>query len=153
MSKAKTATTDAFFADPFAIMGNEMPETIRAFIEQGLVQGKDGYAKLKNVAEDNTEVLEETFDAARRNLVAGNLKAIEVAEAGTTAAFSLTKSLLGVKSLAEAVELNTAFVRKMVEDGLANGRAFQDFTTKAFDEVTAPSKVAIEKTMATFKAA
>ena len=63
------------------------------------------------------------------------------------------EALLGVKSVAELLELQTAFTRKQAEVAVEQMKSMQETSRKVAEEVTKPSKDAAEKVASIFKAA
>jgi len=63
------------------------------------------------------------------------------------------EALLGVKSVAELFELQTAFLRKQAEVTVEQAKTMQEATRKVAEQVAAPGKSAAEKAMKGFKAA
>jgi hypothetical protein len=61
--------------------------------------------------------------------------------------------LLGVKTLAEAMEVQTAFLRKQTEMAVDQAKGMQAASQEAFEALSAPAKAATEKAMASIKAA
>src|SRR2546423_14188465 len=93
----------------------EIPVAFREWAEKGVAQAKDGYEKMKNVAEEATEVLEDTYATAAKGYTNYNLKLIEAARVNTNAAFDYAGELLAARSVSEALELTSAHARKQFE--------------------------------------
>jgi phasin len=128
----------------------EVPPVFREMAEKGVEQAKANYEKLKAVAEETTDMIEDTYETARAGLVEYNLKAIDALKANTDATFGFAKDLASVKTFAEAVELQTAFVRKQFEAFTAQAKDLQAVAQKVATETSQPVKEAVSKT---FKAA
>jgi phasin len=118
----------------FGSNGIEMPPAFRELAEKGLAQAKEGYEKFKTVAEDATDVLEETYATASKGAGEYGLKVIENARANTNAVFDLFGQLMNAKSYAEVVELSTAYARGQ----------FEAVTAQTKDLVATAQKVAAE---------
>jgi phasin len=131
----------------------EVPVVFREFAEKSVAQAKAGYEKLKAAAEETTDVMEDTFETARAGMVEYNLKAIEAVKANTDAAFSFAKDLVSVKTVAEAVELQTAFARRQFEAFTAQSKDLQAVAQKVATETAEPVKAVVAKTMKDLKAA
>jgi hypothetical protein len=73
----------------------------------------------------------------------------------TNAELSLShmEALLGVKSIAELVELQTAFIRKQAEVTIEHAKSIQETAKKVTETVTKPGKEAAEKVMSSLKVA
>ncbi|MNU00817.1 Phasin protein [compost metagenome] len=63
------------------------------------------------------------------------------------------EALLGVKSVSELFELQTAFLRKQAEVVVEQAKTMQEATRKVAEKVAEPGKSAAEKALKTFKAA
>ncbi|CDZ57101.1 phasin [Neorhizobium galegae] len=136
-----------------ALDPSKMTEGFRDFAEKGATQSREAYAKMKAAAEEATKTVESTMQTAQSGSVELGLKAIDALR--TNAEISLThmEKLLGVKSFAELIELQTGFIRKQAEITVEQAKSMQDTARKIVEDVTKPGKEAAEKVMTTFKAA
>ncbi|MDA4847588.1 phasin [Hoeflea poritis] len=149
MATKKTATEDAF---AFAAMDpTKLTETYREFAEKGLVQSKDAYDKLKTAAEDATKTVEQTLESAQAGTVELSIKAIEAVRANADNSLTHLEALLGVKSVAELFELQSAFIRKQAEAAVDQAKDIQEAARKVADQVSKPGKDAYEKAAKNFK--
>jgi len=148
MAAAKKDDVFAFAAfDP-----SKFSESFRDFAEKNAKQSKEAFAKLKAAAEDASKTVESTVQTAQAGTVEIGLKAIDALRTNAESSLSHMEALLGVKSLAELVELQTAFLRKQAEVTVAQAKVLQEATKKVADDVAQPAKAAAEKAMAAFKA-
>jgi phasin len=131
----------------------EVPAAFREMAEKSVEQAKAGYAKMKVAAEEATDLLEDTYETARAGALEYNTKSLEAAKVNTDATFSFAKELFAVKSIAEAVELQTTFARKQFETLTAQIKDLQETAKKVATETSAPVKAATEKAMKSFKVA
>jgi phasin len=154
MSKTVGKTADTLENVEFPTFdASKATDQFRAFAEKGVEQSKEAYTKLKSGAETTQKAIESTVETAK---TAGNdvsLKAIAAMRANAEAGFSHLEALLGVKSVSEFVELQTAFLRKGVEMTVEQAKDLQAFTAKAAEEVSKPMKDAFEKAMKELKVA
>ncbi|MDR6815753.1 phasin [Neorhizobium sp. 2083] len=132
---------------------SKLTEGFRDFAEKGATQSREAYAKMKAAAEEATKTVESTMQSAQAGSVELGLKAIDALR--TNAEISLThmESLLGVKSFAELIELQTGFIRKQAEITVEQAKSMQEAARKIAEDVTKPGKEAAEKAITTFKAA
>ena len=128
-------------------------DQFRAFAEKGVEQTKEAYSKMKANAEDAQKVLESTFETARSASSDLSLKSIAAMRANSEAAFSHLEALVGVKSVSEFLELQTAYLRKRVEMTVEQAKDMQALSSKAAEEVGKPVKDAFEKAMKELKVA
>jgi phasin len=125
----------------------EVPAAIRDFAEKGVAQAKDAYSKFKVVADETSDMLEGAYSNASRGTSTIGLKALETARVNTNAYFDHAISLFGVKTVSDAIELNTSFVRKQSETLAIQAREFGELVQKVSAEAVAPVKAQLEKTM------
>ncbi|CAD7054625.1 phasin [Pseudorhizobium endolithicum] len=130
-----------------------LTDSFREFAEKGAVQSREAYAKVKAATEEASKTVETTLRSAQAGSVEVGLKAIEALRTNADLSLSHMEALLGVKSVSEFVELQTAFIRKQAEITVDQARAIQDATRKLAEAVSQPGKDAAEKVMSTFKAA
>jgi phasin len=151
MSKTAGKTADTIEFPTFD--ASKATDQFRAIAEKGVEQSKEAYTKLKSGAENTQKAIESTLETAK---AAGNdvsLKAIAAMRTNAEAGFSHLEALLGVKSVSEFVELQTAFLRKGVETTVEQAKDIQAVTTKAAEEVSKPIKDVFEKAMKELKVA
>ena len=148
---SKKSDTDAFAMPSFD--ASKVSDQFRDFAEKGLEQSKDAYAKMKTATEDAQKTVEETFKSVQTAGADVSLKAIAALRANTEAGLNHLEALVGVKSVADFVELQTSFFRKQAELFTAQAKDLQDASTKAAEKAAAPVKAAFEKVVSEFKAA
>ncbi|MBO6755122.1 MAG: phasin [Roseibium sp.] len=149
---AKAAPAPAFpDFEAFAMPKVEVPALFREATEKSIEQARDAYAKVKTAAEDATDLMEDTFETSRQGVVEFNHKAVDAARANADAAFSFMKDMMGVKTLAEAIELQSTFARQQFDALSAQTKEMQELATKLSSDVSAPVKEAVEKTFKDLK--
>jgi phasin len=153
MSKTAVKTTETETVEFPAFDAGKATDQFREFAEKGVEQSKEAYAKLKAGAEETQKAIETTFETAKSVGSELSLKTIAALRANAEANFSHLEALVGVKSLSEFVELQTAFLRKRVEMAVEQTKELQSLTTKAATEVSKPVKDAFEKTLKELKVA
>lgn len=147
-SKAKAAPASvAPFADleAFAMPKMEVPAAFREATEKGIENARDAYAKVKTAAEDATDLMEDTFETSRQGVVEFNHKAVDAAKTNADAAFTFIKDIMSVKTLAEAIELQSTFARQQFDALSAQSKEMQELASKLGTDVSAPVKEAVEK--------
>jgi phasin len=154
MAKAATETTET--ADVFAFPAMDaapFADQFRSFAEQGLAKSKEAYDSMKSSMEDAQKTIETTVETAQAQNAKLSMAAINAMRANTEAGFAHLEKLVGVKSLAEAFEIQSAFVRKQAEMAVDQAKEMQTVSKEAVDALSAPVKAATEKAMASIKAA
>jgi phasin len=128
-------------------------ESFRDFAEKGAQQSREAYAKMKAAGEDASTTLEATVQNAQAGTVEIGLKAIDALRTNAENSLSYMEALLGVKSVAELVELHSTFLRKQAEFTLEQAKSIQETSRQVAEKVAKPAKEAADKVMASFKAA
>lgn len=150
---AANSPKDVFSFSATAFDPAKVNETFRDFAEKGAAQSKDAYAKMKIATEEATKTVETTLQTAQAGTVELGLKAIDALRTNAEMSLSHMEALLGVKSIAELVELQTSFIRKQAEVTVEQAKTMQEAVKKVAETVVKPGKEAAEKVMSTFKAA
>jgi phasin len=123
----------------------EMPAAFREIADKGVAHAKDTSEKAKAATEEATNLLQHTYTAAAKGATDYNLKVFEIARKNTTAAFDYAHELLGVKSLAEFVELSTAHARKQFEAMTAQTKELATLAQKVTIETAEPLKTEVTR--------
>ncbi|WP_086997564.1 phasin [Rhizobium sullae] len=132
---------------------SKFTESFRDFTEKGAQQSREAYAKMKAAGEDAGKTLEATVQTAQAGTVEIGLKAIDALRINAENSLSHMEALLGVKSIAELVELQTAFLRKQAELTVEQAKSMQETSKQVAEKLAKPTKEAAEKVMASFKVA
>jgi len=148
---ATIKTDDVFSIASFD--SSKLAESFRDFAEKGAQQSKEAYAKLKSAGEEAGKTMEATVQTAQAGSVEIGLKAIDALRVNAESSLSHMEALLGVKSVAEFLELQTSFLRKQAELTIEQAKSLQETTKQVAEKVAKPSKEAAEKVMASFKVA
>ncbi|KQZ50828.1 phasin [Rhizobium sp. Root149] len=132
---------------------SKLTDSFREFAEKGATQSREAFTKMKDAAEEATKVVETTMQTAQSASVEIGLKAIDAMRTNADLSLTHMESLLGVKSVAQLIELQTAFIRKQAEVAVEQAKALQETARKVSEDVSKPAKDAAEKAMSTFKTA
>ncbi|WP_339764546.1 phasin [uncultured Hoeflea sp.] len=152
MATKKTTTTADVFEFP-AFDVSKMTDGYREMADKSVNQTKEAYAKVKTVAEDTTKAMETTLETAQAGTVELSLKAIDAARGNVEHSLSHMEALLGVKSVAEMIELQTGFFRKQAEMMADQAKVMQEAAKKVAEDVSKPAKTVAEKAMSEIKVA
>lgn len=159
MAKAAAPKTEAPTAkaaqDAFA-MGQmpdpaEMLEQFRTLAEENLAKSKAAMEKAKAAFDDVQKEAEAGLHTAQENTSKISLAAIDTMRANTESTFSHLEKMVGVKSVAEMIELQTAFVREQAEKAVDTAKTMQGLYQKAGEDMAAPAKAVAEKAMGALK--
>ena len=155
-SKSKAKTAPASFAaetpkfeiprfdlPKFEVPKIEVPAALREFAEKSVTQAKDNWEKMKAASEEASDLIEDSYATASKGAADYGLKLIEVSRANTNAAFDFATKLFTVKSLAEAVELSTAHLRKQFDTMSAQSKELTALAQKVTTETVEPIKESV----------
>ena len=118
----------------------EIPAAFREFAEKSVSQAKENYEKMKSVAEDATDVIEDSYANASKGASEYGLKLIANARSNSNAAFDLLGALMGAKSYAEVVELSSGYMRQQFETVTAQVKDLSAVAQKVGTETFEPIK-------------
>jgi phasin len=159
-ARAAAAKTETVFDEAVATMsgmleapGAQMPELLRSIGETSANQAREAYARLKTAAEDATDVMEETFENTRDGVLEAHHRALDVARDNAEATFDFAKKMLAVTSLADAIQLQSGFVRDRFEAYVDYANGIQTATARLFEGASEPAKTAVTKALCEAKAA
>jgi phasin len=147
MSEIPFASSNFFDLSKFDASKIEVPAMVRDMAEKAVSQTKDGYAKAKAAAEESIDVVEETLETVRESTLEVQHKAMDNAKANTDAAYDFFKDMFSVKSMSEAVELQTSFARQQFEMLSSQSKDLSTLAGKAVTETLKPAKQAADKAM------
>ena len=151
MATKKTTSAEMFEFPAFDM--TKMADSYREMADKSVNQTKEAYAKVKTVAEDATKAIETTLENAQAGTVELSLKAIDAARGNAEHTLSHMEALLGVKSVAQMIELQTSFFRKQAEMMVDQVKTMQETAKKVSENVSKPVKTVAEKAMDEIKAA
>jgi phasin len=121
----------------------EVPAAFREFAEKGIAQAKENYEKVKSVAEEATDVMEDTYSTASKGCASYGLKVIETTRANSDAAFDLMGELMSAKSYSEIVELYSAYLRKQFDVLVTQAKELSEHAQKIAADTAEPIKESI----------
>ena len=130
---------------------SKFAENFREFAEKGAFQSKDAFAKMKTAADEAARTMEATMQSAQTGSADVGLKAIEALRTNAENSLSHMEALMGVKSVGEFFELQTAFLRKQTEIAMEQAKSMQAATRNLAESVSKPAKDAAEKAIGSFK--
>ena len=147
-SAARNVTDAAFSVPTF-----EVPEMFRSFAEQGLTQTREAYGRMKAVAEETTDTMEETFESTRESVRDVQFKTLDAAQSNVDATFDFFRKLIGATSVSEAVQLQTSFTRDRFEAFMEHSKDVQATLGKASAEAAKPARTLFDRALSQAKAA
>lgn len=129
----------------------EVPAAMREFAELGIGRVKGAYDAYKTMAEDATGLLEDSFASVNQGVSALQSKALDVSRKNVDASFDYVARMLTVKSVAEAVDLQTRFMREQFDAMSQQAREFQDIAVRIQADAAKPLQTGMSKAAAQFQ--
>jgi len=117
-----------------------VPEGVRALAEKAVAQSREAYDRSWEAFDASLTTFERSFDAAGQGAAAFNRKIIDLARRNVEASFDLATSLAGAKTLADMVELQSAFWRKQFGVLTAQAEEVRALSTKVTADTAEPIK-------------
>lgn len=115
-----------------------VPEGVRALAEKSVAQSRQAYDRSLDAFDASLTTFERSFDAAGQGAAAFNRKIVDIARRNVDASFDLVTSLAGAKSLADIVELQSAFWRKQFGVLTAQAEEVRALSTKVTADAAEP---------------
>ena len=131
--------------------GAAVPNMVREMAESSISSARVMYDTARNAAEEATDMMEDTYEHARKSFTEMNLKLIDQAQANTDRVFAFAKEVAGGKTVSEAVGLQTKFAREQFEAFASQAKEIQDTASKLATETTGPMKDAFERATSKFQ--
>ena len=113
---------------------------MRALAEKTVDQTREVYDSSTDAFDASVMTFEKSFDAAGQGAAVFNRKIIDISRRNLDASFDLAKSLAGAKSLADMVEVQTAFWRKQFGALTAQAEEVRELSSKVADDASKPIK-------------
>ena len=123
----------------------QMPEAVRAFAEKNIAQTRE---RSKGTFDKILESWEKTFDAAGQGAVALNRKVIDITQQNINSSFEFAKSLIGARTLAEAMALHSTYWQKQLGTLKAQADEMRELSTSVTADVAEPAKVQVKRGIA-----
>ena len=149
----KTAESQPFAPFGFPTSTFDFPYAFRELAETSASQVRDTYARLKTAAEDATDLVEGTFETARKGAVAIGAKGLDAAKSNSDASFAFVRDLLDAKTASDVIELQSAFMRGQFDAIAVQFKEFQALTEKFATDTAKPVTDKVEKAFKDLKAA
>ena len=117
-----------------------VPEGVRALAEKSVSQTRQVYDRSLDAFDASLTTFERSFDAAGQGAAAFNRKIVDIARRNLDASFDLATSLAGAKTLADIVELQSAFWRRQIGVMTAQAEEVRALSAKVTTDTAEPIK-------------
>jgi phasin len=124
-----------------------VPEVFREMAEKSVEQARESYARIRNAAEEATDVVEDIYLQATRGLTEFNMKAIDALRENVNSSFDFARELLAAKSISDAVELSATHLRQRFEMLSAQAKDFSALAQKLAADTAEPMKTRVSRSL------
>ena len=132
--------------DPFSnVIPFELSGSIREIAEKGVAQAREGYEKLKDVAQTGNATAEAFYESATKGANEFANKVIDVARINTNAAFDFSAKLVGVKTPSDILALMSSHAREQYDAFTGHAKELADLGQKVTKEAIEPIKTGAAK--------
>jgi len=131
----------------FAEQAGETPEAVRAFAEKTIAQFRETYAQTRQSMEEATRALEVSLEQASKGTSEFNTKVMEMAQRNVNSGFDFARKLASARTQAEAVELQTAFMRQQLDAVKAQAEEIQQLTARIATDASQPFQQQFSRTV------
>lgn len=163
---AETGTVGTVTAEPVTKTFDKTVESLKqsaatatASLEQAQAQMKEGYTRVMKSAEQFVQFGQGNVDAMVKStqILAAGLQDLTkhvaaTAQANMDETVSTFRALTGVKSLKEAVELQTSFARTSFEKAVAESGKLTETSLKLMEQAAAPLTARVNAAVEVFQA-
>jgi phasin len=131
---------------PAGVPNTDAPKAFREMMEKSTTQIKENYETMSAATTEAADLINNRCSTAAKAVQDYNDKCITFAKANINATLSHAIALISVKTLPDAIELQTAFVRKQVDTMTVQFRELGELTQKVGAQAAASVKTQFEKT-------
>jgi hypothetical protein len=139
--------TRHFKVDQFGweLRGAQVPATLRDLAERNISQTRAIYERSKDTIHALLLSWNKSFGAVNQGAVALNLKVIDIAERNISTGFDFAMNLAGAKNLAEAMEIQSAYWRKQLDQLQAHAEEVKTLLSQTNENVTGPIEAQMKR--------
>jgi len=123
----------------------EIQGQIREAAEKGLGETRVAFDRLRAAAEETGAAFEASMKTAAEGVQTFNLKVVEAMRVNAEANFDLLKALVSVRSLSEAIALNTEHVRKSFDAMSAQSKELGETAQKVAVDAISPLREGVAR--------
>jgi hypothetical protein len=117
----------------------EPGEALRELAEQAVIRAKTGFERVREVVDGTGVAIGDACEIARAGFVEINARSLAALQEHTDAAHAHALDLLAVSTLAEAIELNSSYLRRRFEAFSAQAKGLQAVAVRRAGEAMVPT--------------
>lgn len=152
MAKAAAEkTADVVKFPAFELPKMEVPAALRDVADKAAEQAKEVYGKAKVAFEEAGDLVQDTYKTVSAGTNSFNLTALEATRTNVNAAFDHARDLMGAKTLAEVVEMQSSYLRARFEAVQGQAKDLYGIVQTTANDAGAPIKASVEKIFAQAK--
>ncbi|MCP8940769.1 phasin family protein, partial [Alsobacter sp. SYSU M60028] len=126
-----------------APVGEVLPKAVQDLATTGLTQAREAYATIRQSAETMTTGLESSGHAASKGLQSFSASVLDAMQANADATLGFLKAMTGVRTLSEAIEIQSRHARQQFEAARSQAKTLAGIATKTLDEAAKPVRAAL----------
>ena len=126
----------------------ELQANVRKAAEKGVEETRVAFERVKAAAEDASGSFEKSYTTASKGLLEFHGRAVDAMRANADAGFDFLKSIFTVKSVSEAITLNSEHARKQFEAVSFQAKDLATFAQKITTDAIEPIKSTFGKALA-----
>ncbi len=111
-----------------------VPEGIQKALEDSLTQSKKAYSKLTDSAQEANKALEKAYETTQKSTKKITDKILSQASENTAAAFEAAEAMVQTKSVPEAFQIQSEFLKKQMEIFGNQSKEIYELTNKLASE-------------------
>jgi phasin len=134
-------------AQSFGAQAEDTPEAVRAYAEKTIAQFRDAYAHTRLSMEEATKALETALEQTGKGTSEFSTKVMEMAQKNANSGFDFARKLASARTQAEAVELQTAFMRQQFDTVKAQAEEIQQLTARIATDASQPIQQQFSRTV------
>lgn len=131
----------------FGKQATETPEAFRAYAEKSIAQLRDSYTQAREALDEVTAAFEASLDHASKGTSEFNVKVMEIAQRNVNTGFDFARKLAGARTGAEAIELQSSFMRQQFDTLKAQAEEIQQLTARIATDASEPIQQQVSRTI------
>lgn len=138
------------FDIPEGVDPSQYLEQLKAMAEENLSKAKETYEQAQAAFADAQKEAEAGLNTVQEHSSKISLATLDAVRSNTETTLSHMEKLVGVKSLSEFMESQTAFIRQQAEMAAETAKSMQKLYQSAANDAAEPVKKAAEKALDAF---
>lgn len=126
----------------------EIQDSVRQAAEKGVAETRVVFERLRAVTEETQTAIEASLKSAAEGVQLINTKVVDAFRSNSDANFDFVKALFAVKSVSEAIALNSEHARKSFDTLSAQSKDLSETAQKVASDAFSPLRDSLNKVFA-----